>query len=85
MLLRLVVGVLGILQGVVQAVLVVGGTLSTGRNGVDDAESNGVNTILQNAENSSNGLGEGSQAQQAVLANNGLQQCLVDLDELLGC
>lgn len=78
----LVVRVLSLLEGRIEVDLVVGSTLGTVRDKVDDTESNGVNTALETAEDASNGLGQRGLAQDALLSSNSLQEILLDLGKL---
>lgn len=72
-----------IIQSHIHGVLVVRSIAGAGRSQVDDPKRQGINTILQGTEHGSNGLGEGGGAQDAVLADDGPEQSLMDLDELL--
>lgn len=81
------VGVLILSLGelVIKRLLVVGSILGTDWHRVNDTESNGVDNTLQGAEDSSNGLSEGGQAKNTVLANDSGQETLVNLNELQIC
>lgn len=72
-----------ITKSTIQAVLVLSGILSTGRDTVNDPEGEGINATLQNAENSSDWLSERGQTQKAMFANHRLQKLLVDHNKLL--
>lgn len=69
-------------QGHVQGIHVLGGILGAGRDDIDDGEGERVHAALQGTEGRSHRLGKLSQTQQAVLADHGTEEVLVDLHEL---
>lgn len=73
----------GIFESQVQGVLILGSILGARRGSINDRKDKLVNSTLQSADNGSNGPSESSsQVQEAVLANEVIQQLLVDLNEL---
>lgn len=72
-----------IIKSTIQAVLVLSGILSTGRDTINDSEGKTINAPFQMSENSSDWRGERSQTQNTVLANHCIQKLLVSQNKLL--
>lgn len=72
----------GTAQGLVESGEILLGTLGAGGDGADDDKGHLVNDTLEGTEDGGDGCGEGGGREETVLSDDGLEEVLVDLDEL---
>lgn len=71
-----------LLEGSVELLLVLLGAIGAGGDEIDDAKGEGVDAALDEAEDGGDGGGEGGAGEQGVAADDGLEELLVDADEI---